>query len=62
MRALCLDDLSAEQLRELDELYRTTRDVWMRTRAQMILLTAEQRLGVAEVAPIVRASGETVRR
>ena len=62
MRALCLDNLSAEQLRELDELYRTTRDVRIRTRAQMILLRAEQRLSVAEVAPIVRESGETVRR
>ena len=62
MRALHLDSLSADQLRELDELYRTTRDVRVRTRAQMILLVAEQRLAVSEVAPIVRESSETIRR
>jgi transposase len=62
MRALHLDSLSADQLRELDELYRTTRDVRVRTRAQMILLVAEPRLAVSEVAPIVRESGETIRR
>ena len=62
MRALHLDSLSADQLRELDDLYRTTRDVRVRTRAQMILLVAEQRLAVSEVAPIVRESGETIRR
>ena len=62
MRALCLDGFSVDQRRELDELYRTTRDVRIRTRAQMILLAAEQHLSVAEVAPIVRESDETVRR
>jgi transposase len=62
MRALCLDDLSADQLRVLDDLDRTTRDVRVRTRAQMILLVAEQRLAISVVAAIVRESGETVRR
>jgi transposase len=62
MRALHLDSLNVDQLRELDELYRTTRDVRVRTRAQMILLAAEQRLAISEVAAIVRESGETVRR
>ena len=62
MRALHLDSLNAGQLRELDDLYRTTRDVRVRTRAQMILLVAEQRLAVSEIAPIVRESGETIRR
>lgn len=62
MRALRLDSLNVDQLRELDELYRTTRDVRVRTRAQMILLAAEQRLAISEVAAIVRESGETVRR
>jgi transposase len=62
MRALRLDSLNVDQLRELDELYRTTRDVRVRTRAQMILLLAEQGLAVCEVAAIVRESGETVRR
>jgi transposase len=62
MRALRLDSLNVDQLRELDDLYRTTRDVRVRTRAQMILLAAEQRLAVSEVAAIVRESDETVRR
>lgn len=37
MRPISLDTLSAEQLQELDELYRRTHDVRVRTRAQMIL-------------------------
>jgi transposase len=62
MRPICLSSLSAEQRRELDELYRSTRDVRVRTRAQMILLAAEQGLVAAEIAPIVRQDEETVRR
>lgn len=62
MRALHLDKLNVDQLRGLDDLYRTTRDVRVRTRAQMILLLAEQGLTLSEVAAIVRESGETVRR
>ena len=62
MRPIRLDALSPEQLRELDELYRVTRDVRVRTRAQMVLLAAEQGLVAAEIAPIVRQDEETVRR
>jgi transposase len=62
MRALRLDSLNVDQLRELDDLYRTTRDVRVRTRAQMILLLAEQGLAISEVAAIARESGEAVRR
>jgi transposase len=62
MRPIRLDTLSAEQVRELDELYHTTRDVRVRTRAQMILVAAEQGLVAAEIAPIVRQDEETVRR
>jgi len=62
MRPIRLDTLSVEQVRELDELYHTTRDVRVRTRAQMILLAAEQGLVAAEIAPIVRQDEETVRR
>lgn len=62
MRGLRPDSLNVDQLRELDELYRTTRDVRVRTRAQMILLAAEQRLAISEVVAIVRESGETIRR
>ena len=62
MRPIRLDGLSAEQLSELDELYHTTRDVRVRTRAQMILLAAERGLVAAEIAAIVRQNEETVRR
>src|SRR3712207_781405 len=62
MRPIRLSSLSAEQRRELDELYHGTRDVRVRTRAQMILLAAEQGLVAAEIAPIVRQDEETVRR
>lgn len=62
MRAIRLDDLSGEHLDELDELYHTTHDVRVRTRALMILLAAERRLVASEVAAIVRQDAETVRR
>ncbi|MDT8267353.1 helix-turn-helix domain-containing protein, partial [Roseomonas sp. DSM 102946] len=62
MRPISLDTLSAEQLQELNELYRRTHDVRVRTRAQMILLAAEQGMVAAEIAPIVRQDEETVRR
>jgi transposase len=62
MRPIRLDGLSAEQLSKLDDLYHTTRDVRVRTRAQMILLAAERGLVAAEIAAIVRQNEETVRR
>jgi hypothetical protein len=36
--------------------------VWLRTRAQMVLLAAERHLRAAQIAEIVRASEETLRR
>lgn len=42
-------------------LYRTTRDVRLRTRAQMILLAAEQGMTAPVIAQIVRESDQTVR-
>ena len=62
MRSIRLDALSGEQLRELDRLYHTTRDVRVRTRAQMVLLAAEQGLVAAQIAALVRQHEETVRR
>ena len=59
---LCIPDRTPAKLDELDELYRTTRNGRLRTRAQMVLLAAEQRLTAAEIATIVRASEDTVRR
>src|SRR3712207_4975111 len=62
MRPIRLDALSGEELRELDHLYHTTRDVRVRTRAQMALLAAEQGLVAAQIAAIARQNEETVRR
>lgn len=62
MQPVQLADLTPDQLGELDTLYRTTRNVRLRARAQMVLLAAEQRLTAAEIAPIVRVDQETVRR
>jgi transposase len=47
---------------QLDRLYRTTKVPRLRTRAQMILLAAEQGLKVPPIARIVRESETTVRR
>lgn len=44
MHPIRLAPLDREQLRALDQLYRTTRDVRVRTRAQMVLLAAERGL------------------
>jgi predicted transcriptional regulator len=62
MKPIRVPTLSPEQLTALEELYRTTRDARLRTRAQMVLLAAERRMTAAEIAEIVRASEETVRR
>jgi transposase len=58
---LRLSPLSEEQLDELQELYRTTKDVRLRTRSQMILLAAEQGMTAPAIAQIVRESDQTVR-
>ena len=56
-----LPELSPEAVAELDQLYRTTRDVRLRMRVQMVLLAAEQHLLVPEIAKIVRNDEQTVR-
>jgi transposase len=50
------------QREHLDRLYRTTKVPRLRTRAQMILLAAEQGRTGPEIARIVRESEATVRR
>lgn len=62
MQPVRIAQLTAAQRGELDTLYRTTRQVRLRTRAQMVLLAGEQQLTAAAIAPIVRTSEETVRR
>ncbi len=47
---------AAEDLAALDALYRTTRDVRLRARAQIVLLAVEQRLAAPAIAAIVRST------
>jgi transposase len=58
---LTIPDLSPAELDALATLYRTTRDARLRTRAQMVLLAAEQRLTAPAIAAIVREDDQTVR-
>ena len=53
---------TAEELERLGTLYRTTRQVRLRTRAQIVLLAGEQRLAAPAIARIVREDEQTVRR
>ncbi|RPJ25639.1 MAG: helix-turn-helix domain-containing protein [Chloroflexi bacterium] len=62
MKKLYVSFLSEEQKVELDELYRKTEVPRVRTRAQMVLLSAEKKLKVDEIADIVRESSVTVLR
>ena len=62
MKPIRIPALSPEELKALEELYRTTRDVRLRTPAQMVLLAVEQHLTATKIAEIVRSSEETVRR
>jgi transposase len=61
MRPIQIPEQSEERMKALEELYRTTRNVRLRTRAQMVLLAAEQHLRAATIAAIVRESEGTVR-
>lgn len=54
--------LTPELVAELDRLYHSAKSMRVRTRAQMILLSAEQGLLAHQIASIVRQSEETVRR
>lgn len=62
MKAIKIKDLPVNALQELEELYRSTKLVRLRTRAQMLLLSAEQGLKVAQIAQLVRESERTVQR
>src|SRR6266498_1461134 len=62
MEKLYVPSLSEEQKVELEDLYRKTEVPRERTRAQMILLSAEKQLKAEEIAGIVRESSVTVLR
>jgi transposase len=52
---------SDEQLQALRQLYRHTKDVRLRTRAQIVLLAVEQAMTASKIAEIVRENDGTVR-
>lgn len=62
MKTIRVLPLTEVQRAELDQLYRTTKKPRLRTRAQMVLLSAEQGLKPTEIAVIVRESDDTVIR
>lgn len=62
MKPIQLPPQSSEQMEILDKLYRTTKDVRLRQRVQVVLLAVEKRLVAAEIGVIVRLSEESVRR
>ena len=62
MKRIEVPPLSDEHHVELEELYHKTDKPRYRTRAQMVLLSAEKRLKAEEIAEIVRVSHITVLR
>jgi len=62
MQPLQLPVPTEEQLAALDDLYRTLHEVRLRTRAQLVLLAAEQHLTAPAIAAIVREDDQTLRR
>src|SRR6266566_8264294 len=61
LKPLEISSLTAEELEALEKLYRTTKDVRLRTRAQIVLLAGEQRMTAPAIAAIVREVSQTVR-
>jgi transposase len=62
MKPIHIPSLTDVHRDELDRLYRTTKSPRLRTRAQMVLLSAEQGLKAAAIAEIVREHEDTVVR
>ncbi len=62
MKPIHIPPLNDTQRAELETLYRKTKLPRLRTRAQMVLLSAEQGLKVVAIAAIVRESEDTVVR
>jgi len=62
MKPRIVPPLTKDQLEELENLYRKTKDPRLRTRAQMVLLSSEKQMKAADIAEIVRESDVTVLR
>ena len=62
MRALIVPPLSEKQKQELEERYRKAKSARVRTRVQIVLLSAEKQMKAPEISEIVRESQTTVQR
>ena len=62
MKPIKIREVDEAERKELDELYHQTKDVRIRTRVQIILLAAEQKMTVPQIVKIVRKDEQTVRR
>lgn len=61
LKPLEIPPLTAEEWEALEKLYRTTKDVRLRTRAQIVLLAGAERMTAPAIARIVREGDQTVR-
>jgi transposase len=62
MKPIEIRPLTSEELTQLDALFHRTKDVRVRSRAQMMLLGAEYKMTAPQIAKIVRQDEQTVRR
>jgi transposase len=62
MKPIRVRELTPNEIDELHTLYDKTKDVRMRTRAQMVLLSSEQNMTAQQISQIVRKNDQTVRR
>jgi transposase len=61
LKPLEIPPLTAVELEALEKLYRTTKAVRLRTRAQVVLLAGAQRMIAPAIAKIVRENDQTIR-
>ena len=62
MKPIEIKMLDKAEHKELNELYQKTKEARLRTRVQMILLAAEQKMTAPQIAQVVRKDDQTVRR
>jgi hypothetical protein len=61
MKAIEIPPQTPEQIQALDELYRTAKDVRLRSRAPMVLLAAKQGWTASIISEVVRCDENTAR-
>jgi transposase len=62
MKPIKVRELTQNEIDELQTLYDITKDVRMRTRAQIVLLSVEHNMTAQQIGQIVRKNDQTVRR